>query len=58
MNVSPAIVSTANVSTADVIKLIPSESSVLYKSNGVIIIKNGRIIFEILRKMCHQKGSS
>ena len=51
---STANVSTANVSTADVIKLIPSESSVLYKSNGVIIIKNGRI----LRKMCHQKGSS
>ena len=50
--------STANVSTVDVIKLIPSESSVLYKSNGVIIIKNGRIIFEILRKMCHQKGCS
>ena len=30
----------------------------LYESNGVIIIKNGRILFEILRKTCDQKGRS
>ena len=37
---------------------MPSESSGLCESDGVIIIINGRILFEILRKMYSQKGSS
>ena len=40
------------------IKLIPSESSGLCESDGVIIIENGRNLFEILRKTCDQKGRS
>ena len=39
-------------------KLIPSKSSGLCESNDVTIIENDRILFEILRKMCHQKGRS
>ena len=39
-------------------KLIPSESFILCESNGVIITENDRILFEILRKTCDQKGRS
>ena len=37
-------------------KLIPSESFILCESNGVIFMKNDRILFEILRKTCDQKA--
>ena len=37
---------------------MPMEGLNLCESNGVIIIKNDRILFEILRKMCSQKGLS
>ena len=37
---------------------MPLESSGLCESDGVIIIKNSRILFEILRKTCDQKGLS